>query len=291
MSSRALTDNNLAGPSSIVHAAGGDWAVAEYICKAGPDERPFEERHNTFSIALVTEGTFRYRSQQGTSLLYPGALLLGNFGTCYECGHDHSTGDRCFAFHYWPALFEEIATSMTGAATFTFGAPTMPATAGALPVFATARNLDVMRDRDGLEETAITVLESVLGAARDVPPRPQSLSALDERRISEAIDLIDRHSAEALTLDGLSRAVSMSKYHFLRTFRRITGHSPHQYLLHRRLVRAAERLATTVEPVSAIAFDVGFGDLSTFNAQFRRAFREAPTRFRERHRRSATVNR
>lgn len=283
MSIDVLAANEPAGPSAALLASGTDWAVAEYVCASGPGERPFEERHNTFSIALVTDGTFRYRAQQGTSLLHPGALLLGNHGTCYECGHDHSTGDRCLAFHFGPALFAEVAASATGRASYVFDVPTMPATAYALPILATARRIAGSDETEWLHEAGIGILESVLGAASGQAPRRQDLSKADERRISEALAIIATQYGDALTLEGLSTAVSMSKYHFLRTFRRVTGHSPHQYVLRHRLVRAAARLAATAEPVSAIAFDTGFGDLSTFNAQFRRAFGETPTRFRNRH--------
>ena len=36
----------------------------------------------------------------------PGSLLLGNEGACFECGHQHSRGDRCLAFHFSPEVFE-----------------------------------------------------------------------------------------------------------------------------------------------------------------------------------------
>ncbi len=54
----------------------------------------------------------------------------------------------------------------------------------------------------------------------------------------------------------------MSPYHFLRTFRQVAGMTPHQFVLRTRLHRAAVRLRTSDEPISAIAFDAGFGDLS-----------------------------
>jgi AraC family transcriptional regulator len=48
--------------------------------------------------------------------------------------------------------------------------------------------------------------------------------------------------------------------------------------------RAAVRLATSSEPVSAIAFETGFGDLSTFNGRFRDVFGMSPTVYRKRER-------
>jgi AraC-like DNA-binding protein len=76
----------------------------------------------------------------------------------------------------------------------------------------------------------------------------------------------------------------MSKYHFLRTFRQAVGMTPYQYLLSVRMRRTAVRLATSAAPVSAIAFETGFGDLSTFNARFRETFGMIPTAFRSRER-------
>ena len=57
-----------------------------------------------------------------------------------------------------------------------------------------------------------------------------------------------------------------------------------QFLLSVRMRRAAVRLATTAAPVSAIAYETGFGDLSTFNARFRETFETSPTAFRRRER-------
>jgi len=71
----------------------------------------------------------------------------------------------------------------------------------------------------------------------------------------------------------------LSPYHFLRTFERLTGVTPHQYILRARLREAALRLA---EPgrVLDIALDCGFGDLSNFNRTFRAEFGVSPRIFR-----------
>jgi AraC-like DNA-binding protein len=56
--------------------------------------------------------------------------------------------------------------------------------------------------------------------------------------------------------------------------------TPYKFLLAVRMRRAAVKLATSDAPVAAIAFDAGFGDLSTFNNRFRETFGAAPTRWR-----------
>lgn len=262
-------------------AAGNGWRVSEFICTAGPQDRPFEELHNSVSIAAVIAGSFNYRCPEGRALLTPGALLLGNAGTCFECGHEHSTGDHCVAFHYDPDYFAEIAASSAGSSRFRFNTPMLPALrALAHPVAsaeAAARGF-----APAMDELAIGLAERVLGIASDTHPTALAPSSREQKRISRALRQIEAHCDEALDLDTLAATACMSKYHFLRCFRRLVGVTPHQYLLSARLRRAAVMLRTSDHPVSAIAFECGFGDLSTFNAQFREAFRATPGAFRRR---------
>ncbi|CAH2401588.1 hypothetical protein MES4922_30174 [Mesorhizobium ventifaucium] len=60
--------------------------------------------------------------------------------------------------------------------------------------------------------------------------------------------------------------------------------TPYQFLLKTRLHRAAVRLRMSDEPISTIAFEAGFNDLSTFNRRFRRVMGEAPGAYRLRQR-------
>jgi AraC-like DNA-binding protein len=93
------------------------------------------------------------------------------------------------------------------------------------------------------------------------------------RRISEVSD-------EALTLNALAHESAMSPYHFLRTFRQVTGMTPHQYLLLARLNRAATRLRSSTDAVATIAYGAGFKDLATFNRRFRRLIGATPSAYR-----------
>jgi AraC-like DNA-binding protein len=80
----------------------------------------------------------------------------------------------------------------------------------------------------------------------------------------------------------LARDAAMSPYHFLRRFTELVGMTPHQFVLQTRLHRAAVRLRASDEAISAIAFDVGFSDLSTFNRRFRRLMGVSPGVYRAR---------
>jgi AraC-like DNA-binding protein len=271
------------GPKMRVIATSRDWTLAEYVCEAGPGDRCFEERHEVFTIAAVTEGTFRYKADTGTSLMHPGSWLLGNYGSCFECGHDHSRGDRCLAFHMRPDYFAEIASSAGGSASYRFEKAMLPATGRSLSLMARAQSIVGHNDAFQIDETVTALLEDLVTATSGAHPTQQTVSARDERRVSAALHLIEDDFAEALDLDDLAAAAGMSKYHFIRTFRSIVGRSPHQYLLGIRLRHVAERLMSTADAITDIALSCGFGDISTFVSQFKRQFGETPTLFRARH--------
>jgi AraC-like DNA-binding protein len=135
-----------------------------------------------------------------------------------------------------------------------------------------------------VDETAARLVEAVIGAASGMAPLPVRVSPRDARRIGDALRHIEVNAADALDLDTLASVAVMSKYHFLRTFRHTVGMTPYQFLLGVRMRRAAVRLATSSAAVSAIAFEAGFGDLSTFNGRFRDVFGMSPTAWRSRER-------
>ena len=260
-------------------AAGDAWALGEFLCSAGPEHAAYEERHDGVTIAAVIGGSFTYRTEAGTALLHPGALMLGQAGACFECGHEHSRGDRCVAFHYSSEFFAEIAASRAGSARFRFSHAMLPARKETLALVA---RLEALAQHPGpaAEEAAIALAEQVLTATSGKAPERMALSARDHRRVSAVLRLMEERCAEPLGLDDLAAAACMSRYHFLRGFRRITGSAPYEYLLGLRLRRAAQRLRASDEAVAAIAYDAGFGDLSTFNARFKAVFGAPPGGYR-----------
>src|SRR6516164_6552744 len=101
--------------STRLLASGYGWRVEDVVCTFGPHDRPFEERHDWACAAIVTGGTFQYRSTAGSAVLAPGALLLGNERHCFECSHAHGVGDRCLSFHFTAEFLEAAAAVRTAA--------------------------------------------------------------------------------------------------------------------------------------------------------------------------------
>ena len=266
--------------SSHLLASSRSWTVHDVVCSAGPDDRPFEERHDAICIAAVTRGTFRYRTRHGTATLAPGAILLGDAGECFECGHEHGTGDRCLSFHFAADHFEDIVAAVPGARRLAFNVPHISPSSSLMPLIAAAETAadDVLE----LEEVVLRLAGAVAASLARSGKPPRALSRRDERRISEAVRRIEVEAGRPITLAALADGAAMSPYHFLRTFRSVVGITPHQFVLGQRLRRAAVKLRQSDAPISTIAYDAGFNDLSTFNRRFRRMTGLTPTAFRRR---------
>jgi AraC family transcriptional regulator len=266
--------------SAQILASGTGWSVRDVVCDHGPHDRAFTEKHAETAIAAVMEGSFQYRTQAGSAVLVPGALLLGNAGSCFECGHEHAQGDRCLAFHFTPAFFESVAAGVPGVRKARFSCASVPPASELIGVLAEAEAARDERDMAALEELATRFAGAVLTIDGEGVTSVRRPSMRDERRITMAVRRIEAQADEHLGLSALAREAAMSPYHFLRTFRLVTGMTPHQYVLHTRLHRAARRLRASVDPVSMIAFEAGFNDLATFNRRFRRLIGMTPSAFR-----------
>lgn len=253
----------------------GGLKVLDVICTSGPQDTPFEEAHSVTSIAIVLSGTFTYRNNHGHALMTPGSLLIGNSRRCFTCGHDHGEGDRCLAFMFDDALFERI-TADAGVRRSDIPTPRVPFLRSTAPLI--ARAAASMDEPAALEEIGLDMAHAALRLHHDA--RALRFTVRDERRVAEVIRYLEgTFEQQHASLDLASRA-GLSAFHFLRVFRRIAGVSPHQLLLRLRLNAAALKLRTTHDPVTDIAYSVGFEDLSNFIRTFRAEFGTAPSRYR-----------
>ena len=90
------------------------------------------------------------------------------------------------------------------------------------------------------------------------------------RHLLRAKDLADARYGEPLTVADLAREAGLSPAQFSRAFRRTYGETPHQYLITRRLERAATLLTTTDRSVAEICMTVGWSSVGSFTTAFRR---------------------
>jgi AraC-like DNA-binding protein len=100
------------------------------------------------------------------------------------------------------------------------------------------------------------------------------------RHLLRAKDLIDARYREPLNVPTLARAARLSPAHFSREFHKAFGEPPHQYLLTRRMERAAALLRSTDRTVADICLLVGLRSVGSFTTRFGRTFGQSPTAYR-----------
>jgi AraC-like DNA-binding protein len=103
------------------------------------------------------------------------------------------------------------------------------------------------------------------------------------RHLLRAKDLIDARYRDPLNVPALARAAHLSPAHFSREFRKAFGETPHQYLLTRRLERAAALLRGTDYTVAQVCFSVGLQSVGSFTSSFGRAYGCSPSAYRAAH--------
>ena len=108
---------------------------------------------------------------------------------------------------------------------------------------------------------------------------PEQLSPSSDT-MQLAIEHINRHIFEALTIDGICDAVHTSKYHFCRQFKLATGMTAMQYLMNYRLRIARAFLEASEMSCSEISRRCGFADESYFSRAYKRQFSISPQQHR-----------
>ena len=101
-------------------------------------------------------------------------------------------------------------------------------------------------------------------------------------RLAQTISQMETKPQESVKLNDLARQAGMSPRSFIRAFRAATGLSPIAYLIQLRISRAALLLRTSTEPVTEIAFRVGFNESNYFTRQFVKLIGCSPRRYRQR---------
>jgi AraC-like DNA-binding protein len=258
----------------------GPIRVTDYRCTAGPADPPFPERHERFAIAYVRAGSFAYETRGQSYELVAGSLLIGAPGDEYRCSHEHhACGDECLSFHFAPERIDSLGlgTADGGSPWRGRGIPPLPElmVLGELAQAAAEGRSDI-----GLDEIAVSIAARFLKIAGDRKQERPRTAGRDSGRAVRAALWLDEHAHEPVTLEDAAGEAGLSPFHFLRLFARVLGVTPHQYVVRSRLKRASRLLADEDRPITDIAMDVGFADLSNFVRTFHRAAGVSPRAFR-----------
>ncbi|MEZ4369307.1 MAG: helix-turn-helix transcriptional regulator [Polyangiaceae bacterium] len=251
--------------------------VLDYVCEAGPGDVPFSEVHASYCLAFVRRGSFGYAHRGRRHELVSGSLLLGAPDDEFCCTHEHHAGgDECLSIHFGEELATELNRDLR---VWGRGQASPLPELMVLGVLAQAAHQG--DTAISLEEAALLLLSRYTELHRERPESSRKDSARDRKHAVDAALWLNERSSEELCLNDVAAEIGLSSYHFLRVFSRVIGVTPHQYLLRCRLAHAARLLTEEARPITEIALDVGFADLSNFVRTFRRAAGASPRAFRK----------
>ncbi|MFS0646829.1 bifunctional transcriptional activator/DNA repair enzyme AdaA [Siminovitchia sp. 179-K 8D1 HS] len=102
----------------------------------------------------------------------------------------------------------------------------------------------------------------------------------DQTWVDQITDYIDRHYPENLTLQIIAEMCHGSPYHLHRTFKRITGITPSEYIQQRRIEKAVKALIETDQTIQEIAKSVGIPNTPYFITIFKKMKGKTPKEYR-----------
>ncbi|TCH99116.1 AraC family transcriptional regulator [Roseococcus sp. SYP-B2431] len=248
--------------------------VTDVLCAAGPDSPSVVEHHTHHSLAFVRAGSFACRCGREDFDMVRGSVLVGSPGREFTCSHIHRPhGDRCLSVQIAPTAVDMLGGAEWGIGTL---APTAEMPVLARLIEARARQ----RHRLGLEEAALLAVARFGQLGRRARSARRAPNPRERRLAVSAALWLEAQAGEETSLGEAAAQAGLSPFHFLRVFSRTLGVTPHQYLLRVRLDRAARLLGETELPVTEVAFEAGYADLSNFVRAFGRAAGMSPRAFR-----------
>ena len=259
-----------------------------YVSEIRPDAsthpRVMHAHEDFVEIILICSGSSEYLIHDKKCFIRPGDLLVYNAGVVHDeiSGPDIEIGSYCVAIGglHMPGLKPNMLIPADEGYVFPTGR-----SFGDLRILFEMmfRNLASGEPRaeafcSSLMHALLVKVLAVTEGADAADEKPVEEPPILGRRIKE---YIDRHYMEPITLQSMGEALHISPYYLSHVFKQMSGYSPVQYLLRRRIGEAQTLLITTDLPITRIAEMVGYDTQSYFNLQFTKNVGMPPNKFRQ----------
>lgn len=231
------------------------------------------ESYNSFLILYIQKGQLLVTLPSQTFVAEAGSFVLLD---CY-LPHAYSTAEGCEAL--WCHFDGPLAAGWFRQLTEQSGCLLQPADAYPALSKLTALYRVFSENRPAREPLLSKYLSDILTALLLYAPSEESAGE-GTNGIEDAIAYINEHFSEELTIDLLAEKAALSPYHFIRSFRKETGFTPHEYLINIRLNTAKYLLKNSSRSVKYICFQTGFSCESVFCSAFKKRTGMSPLSYR-----------
>ena len=140
---------------------------------------------------------------------------------------------------------------------------------------------DPSLDLPGYPETLTLLLAFEIGRLKGQVKAPQpSQGGMAQWQVKVVVDYLESRLADQTSIAELAALLQLSRFHFIRAFKKTVGMPPHQFILHRRIERARELLANRDLSVGEVAEQTGFNGTAQLTRVFRQIAGTTPSAFR-----------
>ena len=247
-----------------------------YVSDIRPDTsahpRVMHAHEDFVELILICSGSSEYLIHDKKYKVQQGDLLIYNPGVVHDeiSGSDNLVGSYCIAVGnlHMPGLKEYALIPPDAGFVFPTGEHFEPLKMLFEMMFRSLSSGEINAEAfcHSLMHAVLVKALTVVGvkASNNEETEVEEPSILGQR-IKE---YIDKNYAEPITLQSMGEALNISPYYLSHVFKEMSGYSPMQYLLRRRIGEAQTLLISTDLPVTTIAGMVGYDTQSYFNLQF-----------------------
>jgi len=111
--------------------------------------------------------------------------------------------------------------------------------------------------------------------------QPQKSAKMADFYIREAITYIEQNYTRDFSIEDIAATLGIDRGYFGKLFKRATGQSPQQFLIHYRLIKAANLLKTTELSIREVANSVGYENQLHFSRAFRKMYEVSPREYKK----------
>lgn len=139
-----------------------------------------------------------------------------------------------------------------------------------------AENSDIISLAETSHEISALLTQMLISEVRGETQKRLS----HQTDVEKAMQFINANYHRQISIEDITSDINISKYHFIRLFKKHTGTTPYHYLISVRIDHAKQLLCTSEETISTIAAMVGYVSESNFINQFKQLVRVTPAKYR-----------
>jgi len=115
----------------------------------------------------------------------------------------------------------------------------------------------------------------------NIPKLITEYNYCERENINRAISYLREEYNNSFSLEDVARIANLSPYHFIRTFKSMTGKTPYDYLLDVKIEKSKKLLKLKGYTITDICFHCGFNNLEHFSSVFKRKVGILPSKYRK----------